>query len=469
MTAMEPPADAGIESQIREWRSYLLNRRTIAQVDVDELEDHLRSQISDLGSAGLSGDESFLVAIKRIGGLNELSREFAIERSSRLWKQLVLAGDNVRESSATNYIALLVMGCFAVGAAVAFKLPLAFGIDPFGQGSTDSTGGDGEAAFYLRNTALLALPFLVAFLAWKRSLPRRVVAWLAVPFVVSAVLMNAFPFEPGGDTEVLAAIHLPIVLWLVAGVAYLGGAWRAEAPRMDFVRFTGEWFIYYALIAFGGVVLTALTLGVFDAIEIDAEPLAQAWIIPCGAIGAIVVVAWLVEAKQSVIENMAPVLTSVFTPLFALMLVAAIFGMVFTGSFIDADRDVLILFDVLLVIVLGLVLYSISARDTDARPTLMDGVQLVLVVSALVIDVLALASMLSRITEFGFTPNRMAGLGLNLVLLANLVWSTWLLAAFLRGKRRFSDLERWQTRYIPVYALWATIVVVAFPLMFSFD
>ena len=104
---MESTFNPNIEDQIREWRSYLLRRRTIHHVDVDELEDHLRSEISQLGAVGLSGDESFLVAIKRIGGVNELSREFARERSSRLWKQLVLAGDTVRSGS--WYFELLVM------------------------------------------------------------------------------------------------------------------------------------------------------------------------------------------------------------------------------------------------------------------------------------------------------------------------------------------------------------------------
>ncbi|MEX1103388.1 MAG: permease prefix domain 1-containing protein [Dehalococcoidia bacterium] len=460
-------ADPGIEAQIREWRAYLLRRRTIHHVDVDELEDHLRNQISELGAAGLDGDESFLVAIKRIGGANELSREFARERSSQLWKQLVLAGDTVRERSASEYAGLLVMACFAIVAAVAFKLPAAFGINPFVD--SDSANVDADAAFYARNAALLTLPILIGFLAWQRRLPLRVIVGLAVPFVVAAILMNAFPFESDGDTQALAAIHLPIFLWLVAGVAYLGGAWRADAPRMDFVRFTGEWFIYYTLIAFGGAVFSGLTMGVFEAIGIDAEPFVTSWVLPCGAVGALVVVAWLVEAKQSVIENMAPVLTSVFSPLFALMLVAAILGMALTGNVIDAERDVLIVLDLLLVLVVGLVLYAISARDSDAKPTLMDGVQLVLVVSALVIDVLALAAILSRITEFGFTPNRTAGLGLNVVLLANLVWSAWLMSAFLRGRRPFSDLERWQTTYIPVYAAWAAIAVAVFPPLFAFD
>ena len=465
---MESTIEPSIEAQITEWRTYLLRRRTIHQIDVDELEDHLRSQISELGAAGLSGDESFLVAIKRIGAVSELSREFARERSSQLWKQLVLAGDTVRERSGSEYAVFLIMACFAIGAAVAFKLPAAFGIDPFTPQTSDNANADADALFYLRNTSLLALPFLIGFLAWKRSLPVRVIAGLAVPFIAAAILVNVFPFRRGGDTEILAAIHLPIILWLVAGVAYLSGAWRADAPRMDFVRFTGEWFIYYTLIAFGGVVLMALTLGVFEAIELDVLPIITSWVLPCGAVGALVVVAWLVEAKQSVIENMAPVLTGVFTPLFAVMLVAAIAGIALTGNFIDAERDVLILFDLLLVVVLGLVLYSISARDSDARPTLMDAVQLILIVSALVIDVLALAAILSRITEFGFTPNRTAGLGLNVVLLANLVWSAWLLSGFLRGRRLFSDLERWQTTYIPVYAVWAAIVVVVFPPLFAF-
>jgi hypothetical protein len=123
---------------------------------------------------------------------------------------------------------------------------------------------------------------------------------------------------------------------------------------------------------------------------------------------------------------------------------------------------------VLLVLVVGLVLYSFSARDSDAKPGLMDGVQLVLVVSALIVDVIALAAILSRITEFGFTPNRSVGLGLNLVLLGNLVWSTWLLFRFVRGGRPFADLERWQTAYIPLYALWAVVVVVVFPPLFGF-
>ena len=123
----------------------------------------------------------------------------------------------------------------------------------------------------------------------------------------------------------------------------------------------------------------------------------------------VLVASWLVEAKQSVIENMAPVLTRLFTPLFAAVLVTFLGALFWTGSGVDVERDLLIPFNVLLVVVLGLLLYSLSARD--GRRPLFDVMQVVLVVSALLADAVALWAIAARITEFGFTPNRVAALG----------------------------------------------------------
>jgi len=341
---------------------------------------------------------------------------------------------------------------------VTIKLPALFGFQL----------GGGDEPFYARNAGLFVLPHLAAYLAWKRGLAVVTCVWLVLPFAAAAVFANVFPFGTGSDTGALTALHLPIILWLVVGVAYLGGRWFAGGGRMDFVRFSGELFIYYVLIALGGGVLTALTMMMFKAIDIDAKWLAEGWLIPCGAMGAVIVGAWLVEAKQSVIENMAPVLTRLFTPLFTVVLLAFLATMVWTGSPIDVKREVLIAFDLLLVLVVGLVLYAASARDRQAPPDFFDGLQLLLVVSALVVDALALAAIAARISEFGFTPNRVAALGENLILLVNLTWSAWLYARFLRDRGSFAVLEQWQIAYLPVYSIWATFVVVLFPLVFHY-
>jgi hypothetical protein len=237
---------------------------------------------------------------------------------------------------------------------------------------------------------------------------------------------------------------------------------------MDFVRFTGEVFIYFVLIGLGGGVLIAMTVGIFEAIGIKMEPLVQNWLVPCGIAGAAVIATWLVEAKQSVIENMAPVLTRIFTPLFALLLLAFIVTMVWTGRGFDVKREILIAFDLLLVVVFGLLLYSISARDAAAPPGLFDWIQLTLVGAALVVDVLALWAIASRISSFGFTPNRVAALGENMILLANLGGSAFLYARFLRGGVAFTRLLNWQTFYLYVFAAWAAVVAFFFPLLFGF-
>ena len=109
--------------------------------------------------------------------------------------------------------------------------------------------------------------------------------------------------------------------------------------------------------------------------------------------------------------------------------------MAWTGSPINVKREVLIGFDLLLALVVGLVLYAASARDPQAPPDLFDGLQLLLVVSALAVDAVALAAIAARISEFGFTPNRVAALGENLILLVNLAWSAWLYARFLSQPR----------------------------------
>ena len=206
----------------------------------------------------------------------------------------------------------------------------------------------------------------------------------------------------------------------------------------------------------------------FSAIGMNVEWLAQRWLIPCGAAGAVIIGSWLVEAKQSVIENMAPVLTRLFTPLFTILLLVFLATMAWTGSPIDVERQVLIGFDLLLVLVVGLVLYAASARDHQGAPGLFDGLQLLLVVSALLVDAVALAAIAARISEFGLTPNRVAALGENLILLVNLMGSAWLYGRFVLHRDSFGALERWQVGYLPVYSAWATCVVVVFPPLFGY-
>ncbi len=454
---LNPDHAVALEEQIELWRSYLRRRQATHSVDVAALEDQLRAQVAVLVAAGLATDEAFLVAVKRMGALDALSREFAREHSDRLWKQLVVVPSDSGEPRARARTDAIVAFCLAVVAAVAIKMPALFGLQL-----------DQDGSFYVRNLSLFVLPLLTGYFAWKRRLDTRTLRWLAMAFVAASVFANVYPLAPDGHTETLTALHLPIALGLVVGIAYAGGRWSQVAGRMDFIRFSGELFIYYVLIALGGGVLTAFMAMTFEAIGIDAEPFFESWLLPCGAAGAVLVASWLVEAKQSVIENMAPVLTRLFTPLFAALLVTFLGTVLWTGRGVSIERNVLIGFDLLLVVVLGLLLYSVSARDPRSPAGAFDVVQVILVVSALLANAVSLWAIAARVSEFGFSPNRVAALGENAILLVNLAWSAVLYIRFLRGRGSFADLERWQTNYIPVYAAWAAIVVIVFPPLFRY-
>jgi hypothetical protein len=442
-----------VESQIAEWRAYVADAPGVNGHDVDELEDHLRHQIAELNAAGLAADEAFLVAVKRMGDLDALSREFAREHSGRLWKQLILRGDDEPARAAGGWLETLV---FAVAAAVVVQVARLAADFP-----------DDEPNWLFRNSSLLVLPVLAGYFARRRQLdtPRWVLA--AAPFVLGALVVNLYPYDADSATEALVALHLPVVLWFAVAYPYMGGTLRSHERRMDFVRFTGEWFIYYVLIALGGGVLMGLTALILEPTGVDVDTIAE-WVLPSGAAGAVLVAAWLVESKQRVVENMAPVLTMLFTPLFALMLAGAAVTYAVTGLGEAFDRDLISVFDALLVVVLALVLYGMSARDPSESPGWMDRIQLVAVISALVLDVMVLGAMVARIGDLGFTPNRTAALGLNLVLLVNLAGAALLSARFLTRRSTLHRLERWQTTYLPVFALWAATVVVVLPPLFAF-
>ncbi|WP_234989158.1 permease prefix domain 1-containing protein [Demequina sp. NBRC 110052] len=443
-------SSTSVEAEIARWRSYVVARSSVTAADADELEDHLRGQIDDLTAAGLAQDEAFLVAIKRMGSQADVAREFARTHSRRLWRQLVLDGGESRPRGTAGPM----LG-FAVAAGLAVKLPW-LAIDPE------------RAPFdYLLTAMPLLLTVLAAFLWWRRSDSAATLATVGSVAAGLIALGVAYPFDDSSDTATLALLHGAIVMWLGVGIAYAAGDWRSRNARMDFIRFTGEWLIYMFLIATGGGVLMGVSLAVFEGLGLDPIVAITEWVLPLGVGGATVVAAWLVESKQEVLESIAPALTRIFAPVATLALVAMLGGAAVSGGFQDS-RDVLIAVDLVLVVVLGLVLYSISAIEPSSPAGWTDRLQLALVVAALALDVVALVAMADRTFDGGLTPNRVATLGMNLVLLVNLTGTAWLyLQRLLRGTA-LTALLRWQTGYLPVFGAWAAVVVVALPPLFAF-
>ena len=212
----EPERWKASESQIAEWRAYVAHAPGVNGRDVDELEDHLRQQIADLNAVGLSADEAFLVAVKRMGDVDVLSREFAREHSGRLWKRLLVSGDDEPARASRGWVEMLV---FAVAAALAIQIARLAADFP-----------DEEPNWFFRNLSLFVLPFLAGC---ARAAGSTYVSWVvtAAPFVVAALVINLYPWDADSNTEILAALHLPVVLWFVIAFPYMGGTLRSRAAH----------------------------------------------------------------------------------------------------------------------------------------------------------------------------------------------------------------------------------------------
>lgn len=222
---MTVDSDSDLERQIVEWRAYVHRRRELRHTDSEELEDHLRSRITELIEAGLRPDEAFLIAVKRMGSLDELSREFAREHSERLWKQLVLPAEPDASAAGRSRREFRVMVVCAVVAALAIKVPGLFGKDMSGDG----------AGFYALNLSLFVLPPLAAYFAWQRRVGGRVIGVLALLFVVGGVAANAYPLGADSQSIVLTGTTYrwrcgwssASPMWAAIG-APVGGGWTSS-------------------------------------------------------------------------------------------------------------------------------------------------------------------------------------------------------------------------------------------------
>jgi hypothetical protein len=446
-----------LESQIRKWRGYLRSSGSLREQDLEELESHLRDSIDDLVSRGVTTEEAFLVSVRRMGDTEALGNEFAKITTESLWRQLLVPAPDELSRRRQRVEVLLVIGLAVLGGLLA-KIPALFGwgVD------------EDNAAVYLVNASLFALPPVAIYLIWKRSLSPRFILLAATVFVAAALLVNLYPFRDPFDTAVLVAVHLPIALLLLIGILYGGPGWRKAGTRLDFVRFAGEVFIYSVLLGLGGAALIGVTVGVFQFVEIDLESFIVNWVVVFGGCALLVVAAYLVERKKGRIETIAPVLARIFTPLLLMVLVSLLLAILITGRAPAENRELLIWFDLLLALVLGMTLYTMSARDAEEPTGLWDVMVLALVVVALVVDGVALSGIISRLAEYGVSPNRLAALGANVLLLVNLVFLGIGYVRFVFGRLAYQAIVEVQMRYLPAYCIWAALVVIVFPPLFGF-
>lgn len=345
-----------------------------------------------------------------------------------------------------------------VGAALASgllaKLPDFFGLRP--------------DIFYLRNLGLLAFPALFFYFAWKNKLTPKFLLFPAIIFAFSAIYINLLPGDHNTDTLRLAAIHLPILLWGIWGYAFLGGNTYDWEKRIDFLRFNGDFLVTISLLQMAAGMMTAITFGLFTLIGWNIAEFYLHYVVVFGLAALPTVAAAIVSINPQLVNKVAPLVAKLFAPLVVIMLVVYLFA--FIGSALDPfkNRESLLIFNLLLIGVMALILFSLvglSAADKNRWSTIL---LLSLSVLTILINSIALSAIIYRISQWGFTPNRLAVLGSNILILIHLALVGFRLFHSVRTADRHERVLQTISSYLPVYLIWAAMVTFLFPVLFSF-
>lgn len=321
--------------------------------------------------------------------------------------------------------------------------------------------------FYQKNAAIIVLFGLVAYTMLSRG-SVNIRHWLItkVTFIISLLYINLLPSDNASDTITLAYLHLPLLLWYIWGLTYIEFDFKDLSKRMDFLRHNGDVVILFAIIALSGGLLTALTIGLFSAIDINVERFYSEYVIIIGAVSAPVVASYVLGVFPGVTSKTASIIANIFSPLVLITLTGYLIGMAITGKDPYDDREFLLVFNCLLIGVMALIVFAVS--ESSGKLARFRGVILFLLSAVtLIVDMIALTAILYRLSEFGFTPNRIAVLGFNILVFGNLISISARLLRVVTGKSDMGSVEGAIAGYLPVYAVWAFLISFGFPLLFG--
>ncbi len=322
--------------------------------------------------------------------------------------------------------------------------------------------------FYTRNISIIIFSILATYFCWKNRLPKKKIIITGVIFLITLIFINLLPANNNSNTLILSLFHIPIFLWTVVGFSYVGNSLNDNRKRIEFLRYNGELLIMSGLILITGAVLTAITIGLFTVIGFDInEFYFKHVVIFCLPIIPILGT-FLTQTNPQLVNKVSPVIAKIFSPLVLITVVVYLIAILFSGKNLYNDRDFLMLFNGLLIGVIAIILFSVSTTTNQNISQVSGIILFALSVVTVIVSCMALSAILFRISTLGITPNRLAVVGANLLMLTNLFWISFQLFKTVLKKSDISSVENAIASFIPFYILWTIIVGFFFPLLFNF-
>lgn len=322
--------------------------------------------------------------------------------------------------------------------------------------------------FYTRNISLIIFSILATYFCWKNRLPKKKIIITGVVFLIALIFINLLPANNNSNTLILSLFHISIFLWTVVGFTYVGNSFNDNRKRIEFLRYNGELLIMSGLLLIAGAVLTAITIGLFTVSGFNIRDFYfEHIVIFCLPIIPILGT-FLTQTNPQLVNKVSPVIAKIFSPLVLITVVVYLIAILFSGKNLYNDRDFLMLFNGLLIGVIAIILFSVSTTINQNISQVSGIILFALSVVTVIVSGMALSAILFRISTMGITPNRLAVVGANLLMLTNLSWISFQLFRTVFKKTDISSVENAIAFFIPLYILWTIIVSFIFPFLFNF-
>jgi hypothetical protein len=352
----------------------------------------------------------------------------------------------------TKDIAFVIIASIVAG--IIAKIPGFFNLD--------------EEFFYQRNIAFIVFPILSLYFAWKNKLNTKTVVFIGAAILVSMFFINFLPNQNKSDSLLLSCIHLPLLLWCVLGYAFVGGSLSNLEKRLGFLRYNGDLAVMTTVILIAGGILTGVTIGLFALIDLNIEKFYFENVVIFAVAAAPIVGTYLTETNPQIVNKVSPVIAKIFSPLVLITLIVYLLAIVISGKDLYNDREFLLTFNGLLIGVMAIIFFSVAGTPKPKKNYAETFILFLLSTLTVIVNGIALSAILFRISEWGITPNRIAVLGGNILMLTNLILVTIRLLKALRKQNDKTEVGAAIALFLPVYAIWAFLVTFFLPLVFNF-
>jgi hypothetical protein len=320
-----------------------------------------------------------------------------------------------------------------------------------------------------KNVGFVIFPMLSIYFAWKQSLPIVKYILPILIFITAAIFINYLPNNDKSATLILSAFHLPILLWTVLGYMFTGGDLKNISKQISFLQFNGNFIVMTALIFAAGMLFSGITIALFELLGLN---IAQAYfeqIAIWGFAALPILSTFLIQNNPQLVNKISPIIARIFTPLVLVTLFLFLCTLLYTQKNIYTDRDFLLLFNILLIAVMAIILFSLTTTVHQG----VSKIQLVMLFSLSLLTIIAngiaVYAILIRLNEFGFSPNRIAVIGANSLMFIHLLLVSVGLFKNLNGKAGITSIERAIAKFIPIYAIWAVFIIFIMPFIFNFS